>query len=206
MTQKHVNNSQYNTYKIDNPNYVDPSYNIQYFNKYLTDNQIDTTVPPNYLQQYVNNLNINSNYNYDLGLSTGLLKYLDSYKSNPNENNPNNAYKQRHIDINNYYILKYQSQIYIFKLIIFFCGLALIGALFFLKGFINESLYIVYLGIIISTALITIAYNTYKLIYRDNTRFDEMDFGYMNDPGTDVNYPDMSFNFINPNAIDMKCV
>ena len=203
MTQKHVNNSQY---KLNNPNYVDPSYNIKHFNKYLVDNRIGRVVPENYLQQYINNININSNYNYDIGLSTGFLKYLDSYKSDPNVNNPNNAYKQRHIDVNNYYIMKYQSESYILKLIIFFCGLALIGALFFLKGFINESLYIVYLGIIISVALITICYNIYTLIYRDNTHFDEIDFGYMNDPGTDISYVDISFDIVNPNIKSDKCV
>jgi hypothetical protein len=203
MTQKHVNNPQY---KIDDPAYIDPNYDTKHFNKYLADNQIDRTAPENYLQQYVNNININSNYNYDIGLSNGLLKYLNSYKSDPNANNPNSAYKQRHIDVNNYYIMKYQSETYILKLIIFFCGLSLIGALFFLKGFINESLYILYLGIIISLGIITITYNIYKLIYRDNTRFDEIDFGYMNNPGTDVNYPDISFDFTNPNAIDTKCV
>jgi len=201
MTQKHVNNPKYN---IDDPIYVDPNYDIRYFNKYLTDNQIDRTVPPNYLQQYVNNININSNYNYDIGLSGGFLKYLNSYKSDPNANNPNSNYKQRHIDVNKYYIMKYQSESYILKLIIFFCGLSLVGAFFFLKGFINESLYIVYLGIIISIAMITIAYNIYKLIYRDNTRFDETDFGYMKDPGTDVNYPDISFDLVTD--IDTKCV
>jgi hypothetical protein len=100
--------------------------------------------------------------------------------------------------------MKYQSETYILKLIIFFCGLALIGALIFLKGFINESIYILYLGIIISVAIITIAYNIYNLIYRDNTRFDETDFGYMQKPGTDVNYPDISFNL--DADIDGKCV
>jgi hypothetical protein len=203
MTQKHVNDSQY---KINDPKYVNPDYNIKHFNKYLADNQIDTTVPENYAQQYLNNKVINSNYNLDVGLSTGLLKYLDSYKSEPNVNNPNSDYKQRHIDVNTYYIMKYQSESYILKLIIFFCGLALIGSLFFLKGFINESVYILYLGIIISVGIITIAYNIYTLIYRDNTRFDEIDFGYMNDPGTDISYVDISFDLVNPNAIDLKCV
>jgi hypothetical protein len=201
MTQKHVNNLQY---RIEDPAYIDPNYEIAHFNKYLTDNQIDTTVPENYLQQYLNNININSNYNHDIGISTGLLKYLNSYKSDPIANNPNSHYKQRHIDVNKYYIMKYQSETYILKLIIFFCGLALIGALIFLKGFINESLYIVYLGIIISVAIITIAYNIYNLIYRDNTRFDETDFGYMKTPGTDVNYPDNSLDL--EADIDGKCV
>lgn len=205
MTQKHVNNSQYT---INNPEYIDPSYNIKYFNQYLRDNNIDTTVPANYLQEYTNKVNINSNYNFDVGISTGFLKYLDSYKSYPNENNPNEDYKQRHIEINNYYIMKYQSEIYIFKLIIFFCGLAIVGSLFFLKGFINETIYIIYLGIIIASGIIMISYNIYKLIFRDNIRFDETDFGYIKSPGTDISYGELPIDDdANPNKKDDdKCV
>jgi len=202
MTQKYVNNPQY---RINNPNYVDPDYKTSHFNAYLKAGQYDVQAPENYLDQYVNNKTINRNYNYDIGVSQGFLKYLNSYKSDPNANNPNSAYKQRHIDVNNYYIMKYQSESYILKLIIFFCGLSLIGALFFLKGFINESLYILYLGTIISIGMITIAYNIYKLIYRDNVRFDETDFGYMQNPGTDISYADVEID-VNQNEIDEKCV
>jgi hypothetical protein len=201
MTQKHVHNSKY---KLNDPAYIDPSYNTEYFIQYLMNND-SVDIPENYLQQYINNTIIDSNYKTDIALSSGFLKYLNSYKSDPNANNANNVYKQRHIDVNNYYIMKYQSESYLLKLIIFFCGLALIGALFFLKGFISESLYIVYLGIIISIALIVISYNIYKLIYRDNTRFDETDFGYAN-TGKDISYVDISFDWINPNLTDLKCV
>jgi hypothetical protein len=58
--------------------------------------------------------------------------------------------------------------------------------LFFLKGFIGETLYIIYLGIIISIGIITIGYNIYNLLYRDNIRFDEYDYGYMSEIGTDI--------------------
>ena len=182
MTQNHVNDIEY---RIDDPKYIDPSYNIKYFNKLLQDENVTTYIPDkllNHAQQYSNNVNVNTNYKTDLYLSTGLLKYLDSYKSKPT---PNNVYNQRHIDANNYYIMKYQSETNILKLIIFFCGLALIGSFFFLKGLISQSLYILYLGIIISIGIIIIIYNVYILIYRDTRRFDEYDFGYMATPGNE---------------------
>jgi hypothetical protein len=98
----------------------------------------------------------------------------------------NDIYNKKLLDVNNYYILKYKSESHILKLIIFFCGLALIGCLFFLKGFIGETLYIIYLGFIITIGLFYIIYNIYDLIYRDNQRFDEYDYGYMQKPGTDL--------------------
>jgi hypothetical protein len=78
MTQNHVNDNQY---RIDNPKYIDPSYNIKYFNKLLEDEHVTTYIPDkllNHAQQYSNNVNVNKNYKNDLYLSTGLLKYLDS--------------------------------------------------------------------------------------------------------------------------------
>ena len=98
----------------------------------------------------------------------------------------NDIYNKKLLDVNNYYILKYKSESHILKLIIFFCGLALIGCLFFLKGFIGETLYIIYLGFIITIGLFYIIYNIYDLQYRDNQQFDEYDYGYMQKPGTDL--------------------
>lgn len=165
---------------IDNPNYIDPNYNIKYVNSLNLDEN-----SPNisgYIKQYENNLNINSNYTTDLSASLFLLKYLDKYHDKPK----NLTYDKRQVDINKYYIMKYKSESYILKLIIFFCGLALIGCLFFFKGLISETLYIVYLGFIITIGIIMVVYNIYLLKYRDNQRFDEYDYGYMQRPGTDV--------------------
>ena len=115
------------------------------------------------------------------------LRYLNTYKQKPG----NEIYNERHIDVNNYYIMKYQSESYILKLIIFFCGLSLIGCLFYLKGLIGETLYIIYLGFIISIGIITVIYSIYKLIYRDYYYFDETNFDYMSYPGTDISGEDM---------------
>jgi hypothetical protein len=135
------------------------------------------------------------------------LKYVNTYKQKPG----NEIYNERHVDVNKYYIMKYQSESYILKLIIFFCGLALIGCLFYLKGLIGETLYIIYLGIIISIGMITVIYNIYKLVYRDYYYFDEINYGHMGYPGTDISGQDMTQNKkkksdSNVNSSKNKCV
>jgi len=171
---------------INNPNYPIPSpdFNADYVNnlKLRTDNPKADL----YLTQQQNYMNINHNYSSDLNNSYALLKYLNKSQRDPDESQPNIIYNERQIDVNKYYIMKYQSESYILKLIIFFCGLALLGCLFFLKGLIGETLYIIYLGIIISIGIITICYNMYNLLYRDNMRFDEYDYGYMSNIGNDI--------------------
>lgn len=98
----------------------------------------------------------------------------------------NDIYDEKEIEVNNYYILKYKSESHILKSIIFFCGLALFGCFFFLKGFIGEALYIIYLGCIITFGMIYIIYIMYDLKYRDNQQFNEYDYGYMQKTGTDI--------------------
>ena len=166
---------------INNPNYPIPSpdFNVDYMNNLnLRENSPNIDL---YMTQQQNYMNINDNYSNDLNNSYSLLKYLNKYQRDPDKEHPNLIYSERQIGVNKYYIMKYQSESYILKLIIFFCGLALIGSLFFLKGFIGETLYIIYLGIIISIGIITIGYTIYNLLYRDNIRFDENDYGYMPD-------------------------
>jgi amino acid permease len=98
----------------------------------------------------------------------------------------NIIYDEKEIEVNNYYILKYKSESHILKSIIFFCGLSLIGCFFFLKGFIGEALYIIYLGFIITFGMVYIIYIMYDLKYRDNQQFNEYDYGYMQKTGTDI--------------------
>jgi uncharacterized membrane protein len=166
--------------KIDNPNYVDPNYNIKWANS--LELREDSPNIQGYMKQYQNNLNVNTNYTNDLNASHRLLKYMNSY----HHKKDNNIYNDKQVEVNTYYIMKYQSESYILKLIIFFCGLALIGCLFYFKGFISETMYIIYLGIIISVGIITIIYNIYNLLYRDKRIFDEYDYAYRQEPGTDI--------------------
>jgi uncharacterized membrane protein len=155
----------------------------------------------NHKQTYIDNPKYDeANYQTDISASSVLLKYLNKYPK-PKDN----VYNERQLEINNYYIMKYKSESYIFKLIIFFCGLALIGCLFFFKGFISETLYITYLGIIISVGIITILYNVYDLLYRDKRRFNEYDYGYMSLIESDIS-GNIIDNSTNDNSDKIKCV
>lgn len=117
----------------------------------------------------------------------GYIQNIDNQNiDNQNIKNTNDVYNEKLLDVNNYYILKYKSESHILKLIIFFCGLALIGCFFFLKGFIGEALYITYLVFIIVVGMCYIIYNIYDLLYRDNQKFDEYNYGYIQKPGTDI--------------------
>jgi len=194
---------------IKNPNYPIPSpdFNANYVNNLeLRSNTPNIDL---YTTQQQNYMNINDNYSNDLNNSYALLKYLNKSQRDPDEAQPNIIYNERQIGVNKYYIMKYQSESYILKLIIFFCGLALIGCLFFLKGLISETLHIIYLGIIITIGLITILYNVYNLLYRDNIRFDEYDYGYMSSIGDDLSGNDLYERDISGNtgsSSENKCI
>jgi hypothetical protein len=112
--------------------------------------------------------------------------YQDSKDTTEKSKSTNDIYSQKELDVNNYYILKYKSESNILKLIIFFCGLALIGCFFYLKGLIGETLYIIYLGFIIIIGILCVIYKIYDLTYRDNQKFDEYNYGYIQKPGTDI--------------------
>jgi hypothetical protein len=150
-----------------------------------------------------------SNYAKDIILSTGLVnKLINEENTNDTYNTYNPLYDERQIQINKYYISKYQAESNVLKQIIFFCGLAILGCLFFMKGLIPESIFILYLGIIIAIGSVAVCYSIYKLYIRDNIHYDEYNYGSMYYPGEGT---DMSNNnYIAPIKMiqtkDNKCV
>lgn len=196
---------------MQNPTYIhdpyypmpSPDFKVDYVNNLGLN--VESPNVKLYQKAEQNYMNVNYNYTNDLANSNALLQYLDKYQGNDKQ--ANLIHSMRQVDVNKYYIQKYQSESYIFKLIIFFCGVALVGCLFFLKGLISESLYIIYLGIIITTGIITIVYTIYNLLYRDNVKFDENDYGYMPNIGTDISGVDISGVDISYNLYDSdKCL
>ena len=190
---------------INNPRYQIPSpdYNADYVNSLGL--KVNSPNVKLYQQAQQNYMNSNFNYSNDLTMSDGLLKYINKYQG---KDKPIDLiYGDKQLDVNNYYIQKYKSESYIFKLIIFFCGLALVGCLFFLKGLISETLYIIYLGIIISIGIIMICYTIYNLLFRDNMRFEEYEYGDMSTIGTDISGIDVSkINTKSTDDSENKCV
>lgn len=148
-----------------------------------------------------------SNYAKDIILSTGLVNKLILNEGDSNDSyNP--TYDERQVEINHYYISKYQAESNVLKQIIFFCGLAILGCLFFMKGLIGESIYILYLGIIIAVGCISVCYSIYNLYFRDNIRYDEYDYGYMYYPGegTDMSNNNYTAPIKTIKSKDNKCV
>jgi hypothetical protein len=165
---------------------------------------------PNYVSLKWDSLHVNdnlnaekSNYATDITLSTGLVNKLILSHSNSYSDvsyNPNND--ERQIKINNYYISKYEAETNVLKQIIFFCGLCIIGCLFYIKGIISEGIYILYLGIIIAVGSIYVCSSIIKLYFRDRIYYDEYDYGLMYDPGKGI---DLSYNTYRP-EIDVSSV
>lgn len=173
---------------IDDPNYRIPTYNTGYANDlYLELIGTNDDLVNLYKNQYKNNLIQNKNYEKDAKFSSEVLAHMNEIQRHDKKKIVQKQYKNRQVEINNYYIMKYNSESYIFKLIIFFCGLALIGCLFHLKGYIDDTLYAVYLGIILSVATITIIYNIFLLFFISKRYFDESDYGNLYNIGTDMN-------------------
>jgi hypothetical protein len=172
---------------IKDPKYSIPNYHTDYANDlYLELKGTNDDLVNLYKNQYKNNLIEQKNYEKDIKFSSNVLGYINEIQRHDKKPTVHNKYKNRQLEINNYYIMKYNSESYILKLIIFFCGLALVGCLFHLKGYVDDTIYAVYLGIILSIATIIISYNIYLLIFRSNSYFDEDDYGYLYKIGRDM--------------------
>jgi hypothetical protein len=159
---------------------IDPEFksdlSFNSYTKYMNNGQYDS----NHNSQYNNFSNEMINYNNDIRYSSILLQYLNKNTLNDND--------KRQMEINNYYISKYNNESNILKQIIFFCCMALVGSLFFLNGLISESLYIVYVSLIIFIGCMNVFYSIYNLYLRDNIVFDEYEYKFMNAPGKDMSY------------------
>uniref|UniRef100_A0A6C0ETQ4 Uncharacterized protein n=1 Tax=viral metagenome TaxID=1070528 RepID=A0A6C0ETQ4_9ZZZZ len=153
----------------------------------------------NQIAQYNNFYTEMGNYKGDIRMSTVMLDYLNNNKL---ENIDNSLNDMRQIDINNYYTAKYNKESNILKQIIFYCCLALVGSLFFLKGLITETLYIVYLAIIIFIGFSAVLYSLYNLYMRDSIVFDEYDYPYLKAPGNDISYHSVEIK----DTDDKKCL
>jgi hypothetical protein len=164
---------------IDNKYNKDLSFNS--YQQYINNNTLYED--PIKIAQYNNFFTENDNHNMDIKKSRYMLNYLNSNKLEDIDNSLNDT---RQIDINNYYTAKYNKESNILKQIIFYCCLALVGSLFFLKGYISEQLYIIYLAIIIFIGFSAIIYSLYNLYMRDSIVFDEYDYPYLKAPGTDM--------------------
>lgn len=89
---------------------------------------------------------------------------------------------ERNAEVNMYYLLKYNKQIYVLKLVIFTCCVALIGVILYSNKLLSSNMFTYYLGVVFGIGAIFIIYNIYDIYIRDSYTFDEYNFQYKPPP------------------------
>lgn len=126
-----------------------------------------------------------NNYYTDISMSNYYTNML--YTShNLKDVSQNSINLERNAEVNVFYLLKYNKQIYVLKLIIFICCIALIGAILYNYKILPSNMFTIYLGIVFGIGAILVLYNIYDIYRRDNNTFNEYDQQYK-PPMPDVN-------------------
>ena len=144
-------------------------------NKVIVDISGATSYSKNQLYQEVKNLH--SNYTKDteyMGIIHNLIETLKGTSVTNLEKTVNHNKKQQ--DIQEYYHQRYEQQIFIVKLVIFFSFIAMVGCLLFNYGIFSVYLLTFYLGFVFSIGFVVIFYYLWDLSVRNKTVFDEYDF------------------------------
>jgi len=128
---------------------------------------------------YTNSGGTATNYNntMDIEISnyyTNLLYDVHGLK----DISQNNINLERNAEVSLYYYLKYNKQIYLLKLIIFTCCLALFGAVLYSNSILSSNNFTYYLGVVFGIGAIFIVYNIYDIYIRDTINFNEYDYQY----------------------------
>ena len=112
----------------------------------------------------------------DITASTHVANKLYLYENGPDKEDMIKN-QERLIKIDRFYISKYIAQTNILKQIIFFCCLALLGAIFYKRQLISKTVFHFYLVVIFSIMLFYTGTSLYDIYSRDSQNFDEYDFG-----------------------------
>jgi hypothetical protein len=123
----------------------------------------------------------NINDMIDSTVTTGLSYYLNKI-NDVDSLNQNLHNDKRHIQINEYAILKYQAQTVVLKKIIIICCIALIGSLLFYVNIFPNMVYNVYLGIVFGIGVIIIMFDLYDIFRRSSYDFNEYDYNFFYRP------------------------
>lgn len=133
----------------------------------------------------------NMNENQDAELTRTWSTYLNKINNVEQVNQTNNNNK-RHIELNEYAILKYKAQTIVLKKIIIICCIALIGSYVYYLNFITKTFYNIYLGIVFGVGVIIVMYDLYDIFMRSSYNFNEYDYEFIYTPpnihNTGTNY------------------
>ena len=140
---------------------------------------------PTNLPSFNSNFNnagvINTNNTQDMTLSNNYTNML--YTAHGLKDVSQNSMNlERNAEVNMYYLLKYNKQIYVLKLVIFTCCIALIGVILYSTKILSSNMFTYYLGVVFGIGAIFIIYNIYDIYIRDSYTFDEYDFQYKPPP------------------------
>ncbi len=133
----------------------------------------------------------------DITSATHVANKLYYYENGPDKEEMIKN-QERLIKIDRFYISKYIAQTNILKQIIFFCCLALLGAIFYKIQFISQTVFHFYLVVVFSVMLFYTGVSFYDIYSRNSQNFDEYDFGARtsNDDKIIMNKENSKFDFL----------
>jgi uncharacterized membrane protein (DUF485 family) len=134
-------------------------------------------VLPSNLPSFINYNNSNVSYdNYltDMSMSNYYTNMLYNVH-NLNDVSQNSINLERNSEVSAFYLFKYNKQIYLLKLIIFVCCIALIGCIIYNYGIMPSNMFTIYLGVVFAIGGILVLYNLFDIYVRDNHNFNEYD-------------------------------
>jgi len=109
---------------------------------------------------------------------------------------------RRNIEIDLFYIEKYNAQINILKYIIFICCIALFGSILYHNGLLTSDLYTGYLSLVFGIGTFIILYYLFNIFIRNSNRYNEYDYEFIYKPPT---IGDPTYNAVELSNLPSDC-
>ena len=109
---------------------------------------------------------------------------------------------RRNIEIDLFYIEKYNAQINILKYIIFICCIALFGSILYHNDLLTSDLYTGYLSLVFGIGTLIILYYLFNIFIRNSNRYNEYDYEFIYKPPT---IGDPTYNAVELSNLPSDC-
>jgi hypothetical protein len=145
------------------------------------------------------NVPLTDDVKLDMYMTTGVIKTLYQLEGGDKliQQRKN---EDRLVEINHYYIAKYQAQTKVLKTFIFFCCLAMIGSILYNKGLITMLTFTIYTGLLGFIMLYVIGRDIFNIFIRDSRNYDEIDYSLSYTPS----FPDIDLSGNTPSAAELS--
>lgn len=145
------------------------------------------------------NVPLTDDVKLDMYMTTGVIKTLYQLDGGDKliQQRKN---EDRLVEINHYYIAKYQAQTKVLKTFIFFCCLAMIGSILYNKGLITMLTFTIYTGLLGFIMLYVIGRDIFNIFIRDSRNYDEIDYSLSYTPS----FPDIDLSGNTPSAAELS--